>query len=107
MKKRVLISKGTKHDSGKDRWDLMPWDVLQDAVKVLTYGSKKYSPDNWKKVEPYRERYFAAVMRHLSAWRNGELVNDETGMSHIAHAITNLLFLAWKDKHPGKRQRTS
>lgn len=99
-----MISKGTKHDSGKDRWDLLPWDIARDVVRVLTHGSKKYAPENWKQVEPYRERYFAAAMRHLTAWREGEILNGETNLSHLAHAITNLIFLAWKDKHAAKRE---
>ena len=101
-KSSFRIAKGMKHDHGKDRWDLLPWDIVQEIVKVLTYGSKKYTPDNWKQVEPYRERYFAACMRHLAAWRNGELINDETKLSHLSHAITNLIFIAWKDRNHGQ-----
>lgn len=101
------MTKGMKKDYGKDRWDLLPWDIMQDIVKVLSYGSKKYMPDNWKQVELSQERYFAACMRHLTAWRNGELIDDETKMSHIAHAITNLIFIAWKDKHAIKEKRAS
>jgi len=104
MKKIILLSKGTKHDHDKDRWDLLPWDISQDIVKVLTYGSKKYTPDNWKKVKPFKDRYFAACMRHLSAWRNGEIINNETKMPHLTHAITNLIFLIWKDKHDAKKR---
>jgi len=103
----VMMAKGMKRDHGKDRWDLVPWDVMQDIVKVLTYGSKKYTPDNWKQVEPYRERYFAACLRHLSAWRNGELINKETKLPHIVHAITDLIFIAWKDKHAAKKGKAS
>jgi len=97
--KSSKIKGGIKHDTGKDRWDLLPWDIVQDVVKVLTFGSTKYAPGNWKHVEPYQDRYFAACMRHLTAWRNGERIDKETKLSHLAQAISNLIFLAWKDKH--------
>lgn len=93
-----MISKGIKHDKQKDRWDLLPWDVIQDVVKVLTYGARKYAPDNWQKVESGEDRFFAAGMRHLIAWRNGVRLDPETKLNNLSCAICNLIFLAWKDK---------
>ncbi|MEN6536486.1 MAG: dATP/dGTP diphosphohydrolase domain-containing protein [Bryobacteraceae bacterium] len=86
---------GTKHDGEKDRWDLLPLGVLRQVVKVLTFGSKKYADDNWKKVDRAENRYFAAMMRHLYAHRSGEYLDDESGLPHIAHALCCLIFMAW------------
>ena len=90
--------KGLKYDTTKPRWDLLPYDQLEKVVNVLTMGAVKYADDNWKDVEPYDKRYFAATMRHLTAWKKGELVDEESGQPHLAHAICCLLFMMWKDE---------
>jgi hypothetical protein len=84
---------GTKFDSGKSRYDLLPPNALEEVAKVLTYGAAKYAPDNWRFVPDAENRYFAAAQRHLWALRRGESHDPESGISHIAHAITSLLFL--------------
>jgi hypothetical protein len=89
---------GVKHDAQKPRWDLVPWSELADVVDVLTDGASKYAPDNWKRVENAQERYFAAALRHLTAWREGVKNDAETERSHLAHATCCLLFMAWFDK---------
>lgn len=86
---------GVKFDQDKPRWSLLPQGVIAAVVRVLTFGAKKYSPDNWKKIEPVR--YEDAAMRHFDAWRNGEKRDPETGESHLAHAVCCLLFLLWFD----------
>jgi hypothetical protein len=91
--------KGLKYDDGKLRWDLLPIEEVEDVVKVLTFGANKYAPENWKLVKGARWRYLAAAFRHIKAWMVGKRLDDETGFTHLAHAATNLLFLAWIDKH--------
>ena len=97
-----LQGKGYKADEDKPDWSLLPLDVVEDSVRVLTVGALKYSPDNWKLVEGARDRYFAAAMRHLTAWQFGELTDRETGLPHLAHASCCLLFLQWFD-HQGAK----
>mgnify|MGYP007111985039 FL=1 len=38
------------------------------------------------------------MMWHFTAWQSGELVDPETGESHLDHAICCLLFLRWHDE---------
>lgn len=82
---------GKKYDKEKDRWDLLPIEPIEQVVKVLTMGANKYGPNNWRGVES--ERYYAALLRHLTAWRKGEMNDSESGLSHLAHAMTNIIFL--------------
>jgi hypothetical protein len=84
---------GKKYDSGKLRWDLLPLEIVGEIVAVLTFGAKKYTDDGWKKVPDRERRYFAALLRHLEAYQRGELIDSETGLSHLAHAGCNLIFL--------------
>ena len=84
---------GRKADLGKLRYDLIPPMALHETVKVLTFGSKKYSDDNWKKVPELKKRYYAAVQRHLWAWFRGEDLDQETGYHHLAHAQCCIMFI--------------
>lgn len=93
---------GLKKDSGKDRWDLLPIECVEDLVKVLTMGSKKYADNNWQLVDNAKERYYAALLRHLAAWRKGETVDPESGLNHLAHVMCNVTFLLWFDKEKEK-----
>jgi hypothetical protein len=84
---------GVKFDQDKPQWTLVPFKALDEVVKVLTIGARKYAPDNWKKVPNARQRYIDAAFRHMSAYAAGEKLDDETGKSHLAHAMCCLLFL--------------
>lgn len=90
---------GVKFDKDKPKWNLLPWDELEDVVHVLTFGAKKYAPDNWKFVDDANNRYMDAAMRHLVAHQQGETRDSESGESHIAHAICCLLFMLWHSKN--------
>ena len=85
---------GRKFDDDKLEYGLLPPNALNDVVKVLSYGAKKYARDNWKYVPEGERRYFDAAQRHLWAYKRGELIDPETGISHIAHAICSLMFIA-------------
>ena len=91
---------GIKKDQDKDRWDLLPWRQVRDIVKVLTFGAQKYEDNNWKYVERPKDRYFAALHRHLSRWVDGERIDSESGLPHLAHAACCILFLLWVDEEP-------
>ncbi len=84
---------GIKFDSGKPDYSLLPPNALEDVVKVLTIGAKKYDRHNWKKLDNINDRYFAAAQRHLWALQRGETFDDETGIHHGAHAICCMMFL--------------
>jgi hypothetical protein len=88
---------GMKFDQEKPDWSLLDLTTIEDVVRVLTHGAKKYAPDNWKKVD--KKRYFSAAMRHLAAYQRGETCDSETGLSHLAHAQCCLLFVAWHEKN--------
>ena len=99
MKKRKNNKeKGLKFDTGKIRTDLVNPDFILNVAKALTHGANKYGANNWQLVEEGQDRYYAAAMRHLLAWRNGEKVDQESGLSHLTHVATNMMFLEYLDK---------
>jgi len=85
--------KGKKFDSEKPEMYLLPPKATLEVGEVLSYGAKKYSPDNWKKVAGLEQRYTSAALRHILAAMSGEELDEETGLSHEAHAICCLLFI--------------
>jgi hypothetical protein len=91
---------GLKYDGNKPHWELLPLSLVEETVKVLTFGAKKYGPNNWQKVEDAHNRYYAALMRHIVAYKNGELYDQESKLSHLAHAMCNLIFLAELQEWP-------
>lgn len=88
---------GRKFDSGKPEYGLLPPIILEEIVKVMTFGAQKYARDNWKYVEDGERRYFDALQRHVWAWKRGETYDPESGLHHLAHAGCCLMFLAELD----------
>lgn len=85
---------GRKDDEDKLRYDLMDVDFEEEMVKVLTEGAKKYAPNSWQDVEDAKNRYYAALRRHVAAIRKGEIINEEDGdVSHFAQIAINAMFL--------------
>lgn len=92
---------GRKDDAGKEQWSLLPWEALKGVVRVLTFGARKYAPDNWRKVPDARRRYTDAFFRHFVAWKLGEKTDPETGESHLSHALCCLLFIDALERENG------
>jgi len=98
LKKETKENKGIKHDDGKIQWWYLPIEPIKEVLKVLHYGDKKYPADdgcNWKRVPNAKKRYYSALMRHITAWWDEEKNDQESGMHHLAHACTNVLFLLY------------
>ena len=92
---------GLKYDSGKLRYSLVPPIAMRALAEVLTFGALKYAPNNWQLVDNGKERYLDALYRHLEAYRSGELVDPESNLPHLSHAITNIAFLLhFESKEP-------
>lgn len=91
-----------KKDHRKPMWDLLPFQPVGQIVEVLTFGANKYGPNTWQQVPDAKNRYFAALMRHLTAWWDGEDTDPESGIHHLAHAGCNLVFLMWFDERINK-----
>lgn len=93
-----MYNQEKKADAGKDRWELLPINQIQKVVKVLTDGAEKYGDNGWRSVDNPQERFYAAMMRHLYAWRTGDKIDKESGFNHMIHVICNAIFLAEFDE---------
>ena len=85
-----------KFDQGKLDWSLLPEEPLEPVIRVLMFGCKKYAPDNWQKVP--RRKLYNSLRRHIFKYFiKREQIDADSGESHLACAICNLLFLLWAE----------
>ena len=100
-----MNEKFIKNDFGKTRFDLIPPTAYRAIADVLTYGAKKYGPNNWCRGAEW-SRYFAALERHLNNWKSGENNDLESGLPHLAHAgCCNMFLLEYELSQLGKDDR--
>lgn len=93
IKSQTATTGGRKFDGGKLEYGLLPPIALEETVRVLTFGAQKYERGNWMRVPDAKRRYFDALQRHLWAWQKGEVIDPESGLHHLAHAMCCLMFL--------------
>lgn len=68
---------------------LIPPYALEQAAWVHKFGAERYGAYNWRKTGVCATTYVSAIMRHLNAWRDGEDLDPESGISHIAHIVSS------------------
>ncbi len=65
---------------------LVPSALLLYVSKVMGLGARKYGPYNWRTKKVRYSVYIEAALRHLMASLDGEDLDEESGMPHVAHA---------------------
>lgn len=83
---------GLRYNSGKAEIHQVPTSNIFAIAKTLQYGSQKYAKGNFRKGMSWMTVYDCA-QRHLMKWLDGELVDEESNLPHLYHAITNIGFL--------------
>lgn len=83
---------GVRHNKGKIRYDLEPPFAQQEYIKVLTKGAEKYAERNWEKGLSWMQVY-SSLRRHLEAFKQGEDLDPESGLHHMAHVMCNAAFI--------------
>jgi len=84
-----------RHNDGKPEMSyvLQGPKGLDGLAKVLEFGSRKYYRGNWLKGFPDTS-LIDSMMRHLTAYISGEILDPESGLPHIDHIHANAKFLA-------------
>jgi hypothetical protein len=98
------ILEGRKFDSEKPKMHLLPPNAIIEVSKVLTFGAEKYDEENWRRLENAQNRYTSGALRHIFAHMSGELQDEETNYSHLAHAICCLMFKLELELENGKKE---
>ena len=83
--------------------------VIAEIGLAMLEGARKYGRHNYRAVGVRGSVYYDALMRHLTAWWEGEDVDEDSGLSHITKALACLVVLRdsmlmenWVDDRPPK-----
>jgi len=96
---------GLRFNSGKLLMSLVPASFGRYCAAGLTYGAVKYAPHNWRKGFDWSQ-VLDSLQRHIDAFREGEDLDEESGLPHLALAACNLAFLIeFFDKGKGNDDR--
>jgi len=91
-KEMLLLSFISLSDWIEGSHERIPTASLEALATILTFGARKYKPNNWRNCTEL-ERYDAAFMRHYLAHMAGEDKDSDSGYPHLWHALTCLAFL--------------
>jgi hypothetical protein len=83
-----------RYNSGKLNWGLVHFKSIIPLVRVLMFGAKKYSPDNWKNDMSLKDIEESAF-RHLISIMDGETHDGESKELHIGHLMCNAMFWSY------------
>jgi hypothetical protein len=84
-----------KNDQAKTDWSLLPVEAIEEVLKVLEFGAKRYGKFNWIENSESVEwsRFVNALERHLASFKKGQDTDADSGLLELAHIATNALFL--------------
>lgn len=90
--------KAKTDDEGKPAIAHLPYAALEGMARVQAYGAKKYGDFyNFKKgLEACRN--LSCALRHIYKWIGGESNDEESGESHLFHAMVRISFVVQNEK---------
>lgn len=92
---------GTKHDSKKPAMSLCPPEGLRLMAQAMSYGAGKYGAHNYR-LGMAVSRLYSAALRHIASDLEGERIDPESGLPHLAHALASLAMAAQNLKDHGQ-----
>jgi hypothetical protein len=90
-----MKSRNNKNYLGKLRYDLLCFATIDEVVAVLSDGVDEYGDWNWLTDSTVDDipLYKAALMRHMSAYMQGERIDPKSSKPHMAHIMCNAMFI--------------
>lgn len=91
----VIIMKNSKN---KTRWNIVPFEIIEQIAEILTYGAERYGDNTWKNVD--KKLWYDAMMRHVAEYSKGKKYNDKDwNHHHLMHAICNAMFIVYIEQN--------
>lgn len=86
---------------------VLPWGALYQVAIAMSEGALKYGSHNYREVGGRASTYFGSSIGHLTAWWEGEDIDEESGLLHLVKEISSSLVLLdsilngnWTDDRP-------
>ena len=98
---------GIKNDQGKAPLSWIPLTALEQEAQAFAFGAKKYDRHNFKNGMAW-SRLLDAALRHINQFADGQDVDIESGLSHLAHSracLSMLMYLVDKNKGTDDRYK--
>jgi hypothetical protein len=83
----------TGHGLKKAPLNLIPPIALVETARAFKNGATKYGAYNWRDKTVTTSVYTAAALRHILAFEDGEDCADDSGCTHLGHAMACLAIL--------------
>ena len=83
-----MNTENPKEQAGRQKcpMHLLSPSAMRETANALGHGAAKYQPRNYRGAGINATTYVGALLRHIVAWNDGEDLDPESGLSHIAHA---------------------
>lgn len=80
---------------GSDKLPLHLWPQTASILGCLGFldGALKYGRSNYRAIGVRSSIYYDACSRHLTKWFEGEDVDGDSGLPHLAHALACLAII--------------
>ena len=93
----------TKAAATKVPLHLVPPSLIVSLAPVFALGARKYGAYNWRLPDQgiSASTYYAACLRHMVRWFDGETLDPESGLDHLTHAAACLSILIDAKGIPG------
>lgn len=84
-----------KQEAGQAKapFHALPFAVVAEMAVAHGEGALKYGRHNWRSGEVLASTYYAAALRHIFAWVEGEDTDPDSGLSHLVKAMASLAVL--------------
>jgi hypothetical protein len=96
-------TQGVKYDAGKPDLSLCPRAALEAMALAFMVGERKYGRYNYLKGFDVH-RLVAAALRHLTAYNEGEDIDQEYGTPHLGHALASIAMILDMEKNGTLRE---
>lgn len=93
--KEELKPTNPKDAVGSDKIPLHLWPTTATALgsMALLDGMLKYGRTNYRAIGVRSSIYYDATIRHMNAWFEGEDLDPDSGLDHLAHALACIAVL--------------
>lgn len=97
-------SKAKRNNKGKPELSQIDPRILEETAKVLMFGADKYGRGNWKNGQELSS-ICDSLLRHAYAFASGENNDQESGLSHLGHIVSNCMFALYNLDNGGEDER--